>query len=77
MCVADEKYTPLHYAAWGGHLNVVKMLMSWHNVDVNARNDQNQLSLHVAASRGHTKLVKAFINEFNCNTNEKGLEGRT
>ena len=61
----------------GGHLSVVKMLVSQHNVDVNARNDQNQLSLHVAASRGHTKLVKAFINDFDCNPNEKGLEGRT
>ena len=77
MCVDDDEYTPLHYAALGGHLNVVGMLVSQHIADLNARNNQNDLPLHLAARRGHTNLVITFINDFNCNSNERGFEGRT
>ena len=76
MCMDDHKNAPLHYAAFSGHLSVVNLL-SWHNADIHARNNQNELSLHIAASKGHTQLVKAFIIDFNCNPCEKGFKGRT
>ena len=72
----DNVSTPLHYAALGGHLSIVSMLVSQHNADLNARNNQNDSPLQLAARCGHTNFVKALINDFNCNPNEKGFEGR-
>ena len=66
----------LHYAALCGHLSVVRMLVSQHNADLNARNE-NDSPLLLAARYGHTSVVKALINDFNCNRNEKGFKGRT
>ncbi|XP_062509678.1 ankyrin-3-like [Corticium candelabrum] len=28
MCFAADNYTPLHYAAWGGHVDVIRYLLS-------------------------------------------------
>ena len=52
------------------------MLVSQHNADLNARNNQNDSPLHIAARCGHANVVRTFINDFNCNPYDKGFEGR-
>ena len=64
MCVDDNENTPLHYAAFGGHLSVISMLVIRHRADLNAHNEND---LPAASLKGHTNVVKALINDFNCN----------
>jgi ankyrin repeat protein len=44
--------TPLHYAAYKGHPDVVELLIR-HKADVNARDARGNTPLHYAAGRGH------------------------
>ena len=53
----DDKWTPLHIAAYHGHLDVVKSLVA-EGVDVNRRVDEGQTALHMAAKNGHTEVVR-------------------
>ena len=58
-----SSYTPLHYAAWCGHLSVVRMLVSQHNVDINACNDVGISPLQLVSIKGHKdNIVRAMIN---------------
>lgn len=50
------KYTPLHYAACRGFLDVVSLLID-HGADVNATNKWHWTPLHLAAADGHTEVV--------------------
>jgi len=50
--------TPLYWAAAGGHIEVVELLIG----DVNAScNDYSRTALHVACLRGHSELVKWLL----------------
>jgi ankyrin repeat protein len=51
-------YTPLHFAAWNGHLKVVHFLMDKANLE--AKNYNGETPLHLAAQWGHLNVVKAL-----------------
>ncbi len=48
--------TPLHIAFLGGHINVVKMLLSY-GADTDVRNDDDELIAEIAKTWGHQDLI--------------------
>jgi len=54
--------TPLHYAAWNGHLSVVEYLVN-QKADINAKNKNNWTPLHYAAQNGHLSVVEYLVNQ--------------
>ena len=48
--------TPLHLAAWKGHLRICTMLME-KGGDVNVLDGEHHSPVHVAAHMGHTAIV--------------------
>ena len=54
--------TPLHLAAWQGHVDIVRLLLD-RGADVNARGDGGRTPLHYAAYWGHLDVVELLIEE--------------
>ena len=52
--------TPLHWAARGIHLDVIKLLIQ-NGADVNARDNGNIMALHSVAARGHKEAAELLI----------------
>ena len=53
--------TPLPWAAWAGHKQVVELLIA-KGADVNAKVDRHGMTpLHYAASRGHKEIAELLI----------------
>ena len=48
----NEEFTPLHLAAFGGHLDVCKILLE-NKVDKNAKTDEGRTAFHDAVTGGH------------------------
>jgi ankyrin repeat protein len=57
-----DGWTPLHYAATSGHLDVVEYLIS-KEVDVDAHSPNNTTPLMLAARFGHIKVVKYLLDQ--------------
>ena len=67
----------LHSACRGQHLDMVRMLISEFEADVNIVDEYNNTPLHEAARWGREDVALALINEFGCDTNIRDLRGRT
>ena len=52
-CVDSKGETPLHYASWNGHLDVVCVLISECKANINVKDAGGHTPLHVAALRSH------------------------
>jgi len=48
-------------AAYNRHVNVVRLLLSFDTVDVNACDKNQSTPLHYAAFRGHADAVRMFL----------------
>uniref|UniRef100_A0A1A8HV84 Ankyrin repeat domain 6b n=1 Tax=Nothobranchius kuhntae TaxID=321403 RepID=A0A1A8HV84_NOTKU len=75
--VAVTKYgrTPLHLAAYKGHLEVIRVLLkAGCNLDV--QDDGEQTALHRAAMVGHTDVITALIQE-GCALDRQDKDGNT
>ena len=68
---------PLHYAAYGGHLPVVKYLISECNCDAMITTKYGTTPLHKAAEGGHLSVVEYFINDCNCDAMVTDKHGAT
>lgn len=53
---------PLHYAAYNGHFEIVKLLVE-HGAKVNAQDESGQTALHVAAQNGHAEIVNYLLSK--------------
>ena len=61
---------PLLYACWGGHLDVVRMLISEFKADPQAQ-------LHWAVTEGNSDVVLMLITEFGCDANARNSRDET
>ncbi len=52
---------PLHFAALGGHVEAVRELLKYQNLDVNAKDSEKRTPLHFAAMDGHTEIVDLLL----------------
>lgn len=50
-------WTPLHFAAFNGHKDVVELLLA-SRADVNAKDNEGYTPLHWAAERGREDVVE-------------------
>jgi len=67
--------TPLHSAAFGGHVEIVKLLLE-RGADPNAKTDDGLTPLHIAAFKGHVDVVRVLL-EHGANPNAKDNNGQT
>ena len=56
----NRESTALHYAAIGGHANVVRMLLDV-GVEIDARDDSGRTALHLAAAWGRQDVVRLLL----------------
>jgi ankyrin repeat protein len=68
--------TPLHYAALGGHLGVVKWLVEEGKADLRTSDKRGHISLHHAAWGGSLKTVQYLVRD-KADGNAKNFEGDT
>ena len=68
----DEHYhnTPLHWASWYGHLDIVRYLVEERNCDVECRNKYETTPLHYAALAGRLDIVQYMISERGCDPHQ-------
>jgi glyoxylase-like metal-dependent hydrolase (beta-lactamase superfamily II) len=59
---SENEKTPLHFAAQGGHKEIVELLVE-DGADVNARNIALETPLHYAAAMGYKEIVDLLISE--------------
>lgn len=59
----DQRKTALHYAAWEGHVDIVKVLTKNGHVQINAnqRDSEGNTPLHYAAKKGYEFIVKILL----------------
>ncbi|KAL0584592.1 hypothetical protein ABG067_005615 [Albugo candida] len=62
-CRGMQGYTPLHYAAARGHLEIIKLLvgLGW---DTDIRNDISETALHLACYHGHLMIAEYLLEAF-------------
>ena len=58
--LSENKRTPIHYAAFKGHVDVAKVLIQ-NGADVNAVAKNKFKGLHCAALNGHVDVAKVLI----------------
>jgi len=56
----DTKKTPLHWAAWNGHIEIARLLIK-RGAQVDAEDKYKQTPLHMAAYNGHTGVARLLI----------------
>lgn len=62
--VKDNKNrTPLELAVAHGHLQVVKMLLQYKKVDMNAKSNDDWTILHIASQNNNLKMVKYLVDK--------------
>ena len=74
--VDEEGWSALHYAASGGHVEVVKLLMGDPRVDARAISKKGFSAMHYAAAEGHVEVVKLLL-ENRVDANAKTNSGAT
>ena len=74
---ATNKYGvgPLNWAAWNGHLEIVRMLMDA-GANKDARDEWGNTALHRAAENGHVKVVEYLVSK-QCDKEAEDKDGRT
>ena len=66
--------TPLHYAAEGGHLDIVKLLLACDEIDTNLKNNEGETPLHIT---GHAGVVALLLTHKETDVNAKNKYGNT
>ena len=59
--VNKEGWTPLHFAAYSGHADILETLIRKLNANVDARNKLGQTPLHLACKKGHKKVIERLL----------------
>ncbi|PSN58644.1 ankyrin, partial [Corynespora cassiicola Philippines] len=56
----QDGWTPLHWAAWGGHETVVRLLID-HGANIDAKSTERETVLHLAASGGNEAVAQLLV----------------
>nr|POE69645.1 ankyrin repeat-containing protein [Quercus suber] len=65
MKADDFGWTPLHYAAYFGNFEVVKLFLENNNISLASKRDiQGMSALHISAREGHCDVMSAIIETF-------------
>ena len=73
----DENFTPLHYAAMKGHMDIVKFLPVEKHCDPTCRDSKQCTPLHMAALNGHIQVVKFLTLETHCDPTSRDADNDT
>lgn len=57
-------FTALHWAAYSGRPETVKLLVDKGGADINSRNEDGLTPIHIAASRGHLQFIKYLVDNY-------------
>ena len=68
-------WTPLHYAAYGGHKEIAELLID-NNADVSAKDQSRTTPLHYVVAGGHKKAAELLIGK-GADVNTKDAAGMT
>lgn len=69
--------TPLHWASYWGHLDIVRLLVEEQKCDLMSMNNGDRTPLHRAAIQGRLDIVQYLIKEGGCDPMCRGGKGRT
>jgi ankyrin repeat protein len=67
--------TPLHNAAYGRSLEIIKILVE-NGADINAKNEEGGTPFHFAAYTASMEIIKYFVEEKKVNINQADKEGK-
>ncbi|KAG2430809.1 hypothetical protein HXX76_009785 [Chlamydomonas incerta] len=67
----NDRLTPLHLAATGGHAQAVRQLLAHPDVDPNAAARRGFRPLHLAAGGGHRAVVRALVADARVDVNAR------
>ena len=73
----NENYTALHYAAGLGYERVVRALMGYDDIRVNAVDSATRTALHIATAGNHLGIVRALLEHRSIYAKAKTSDGQT
>jgi len=59
--INKEGWTPLHFAAYSGHADILEILIRKLDANVNAQNKLGQTPLHLACKKSHKKVIERLL----------------
>ena len=68
--------TPLHLAAWKGHIDVLHLLVE-NGADLEAQNNDGERALHSAANYGNLPFIQELISRYHVDINARDNYGIT
>ena len=77
MAADTSGNTPLHTAAFFGHQQTVRDLLTSHEYEVNCMNSQHRTPLHLACIGGYIDIVRTLLHEFKADVNARDSENDT
>ena len=77
MAADTSGNTPLHIAASRGHQWTVRVLLTFHEYEVNCVNSQHRTPLHLACIEGHIDIVRILLCEFGADINAQDFQNST
>ena len=76
-CQDNGGFTPLHYAAEGGHVNIIQYLITELGCGPTTPDNCGTLPIHIACLNGHLNATKFLIIKQKCNPNIQNNKGYT